>query len=349
MLDFDSCAIEKVVVHHLGNKHNQDGVIASEELCDVGEMLNHMFRTYFFSSFKNVSTFYHFTHPSGMDQHILNNVAFKIFNGGDFIAASKEILDHLYEQSEHPHVRSGDLFVARFNNVIADDEVVEAFGVFKAERKEQFLSLENDLDAVEVKIEKGLNVNKLDKGVIIFNTNTEEGYKAVTVDANNYDAIYWMDDFLSVEVLEDKHYFTKNAINLIKGFAEDIIKPNNDTREQVNMLNQSVNYFKEEESFDLDRFADQVIKEPEYVDEFKTYAKIMEEERGIKVNETFDIAPIAVKQAKKEFKSIIALDTNMQIKLDFRDPNSSNQFLERGYDQDKGMYFYKLYFNRETK
>jgi hypothetical protein len=115
------------------------------------------------------------------------------------------------------------------------------------------------------------------------------------------------------------------------------------------MLNQYVNYFKEEESFDLDRFADQVIKESEYVDEFKTYAKIMEEERGIKVNETFDIAPIAVKQAKKEFKSIIALDTNMQIKLDFRDPNSSNQFLERGYDQDKGMYFYKLYFNRETK
>ncbi len=48
MLDFDSCAIEKVVIHHVGNKHNQDGVIASEELCDVGEMLNHMFRTYFF-------------------------------------------------------------------------------------------------------------------------------------------------------------------------------------------------------------------------------------------------------------------------------------------------------------
>jgi hypothetical protein len=232
------------------------------------------------------------------------------------------------------------------------DEVIDGFGIFKAERKDQFLTVDEELspeDALEVRIQKGLSVNKLDKGVIVFNTNVEEGYKVVTVDANNYDAVYWMDDFIGAEVMKDNNYFTKNAIDLIKGFAEDVIKPNNDTREQVNMLNQSVNYLKEEEQFDLDRFADSVIKEPAYIDEFKNYAKVLEEERGIKVNENFDIAPIAVKHAKKEFKSVIHLDTNMQIKLDFRNPESSQQFLERGFDQEKGMYFYKVYFNRETK
>jgi len=351
MLDFDSCAIEKVVVHHVGNKHNLEGVKVSDQLCEVGENLNHMFRTYFFNAFKNVNTFYHFVSENGMDRHVLNNSAFKIFGGGNFIDCSKDILDHLYEQSDHPHVRSGDLFIAKFNNVIADDEVVEAIGIFKAERKERFISVDEEIneEVLQVGIQQGLNIHKLDKGVIIFDTNKEDGYKLVTIDSNNYDAVYWMDDFLSIDVFEDKHFYTKNAINLIKGFAEDVIKPNNDTKEQVNMLNQSVNYLKEEDSFDLDRFADQVIKEPAYVDEFKNYAKVLEQERGLKVNEVFEIAPIAVKQAKKEFKSVISLDTNMQIKLDFRNPESSQQFLERGFDQEKEMYFYKVYFNRETK
>ena len=55
------------------------------------------------------------------------------------------------------------------------------------------------------------------------------------------------------------------------------------------------------------------------------------------------------KQEKKKIKNIIELDTNIQIKMNFTDANSSDKFLERGYDAEKDMYFYKVYFNREKR
>jgi len=51
---------------------------------------------------------------------------------------------------------------------------------------------------------------------------------------------------------------------------------------------------------------------------------------------------------RKKFKNVINLDTNFEIKLNFTDDNSNN-FIEKGYDEDKGMYYYLVYFNEEKK
>lgn len=350
MLDFESCTIEKLIVHQVGNKQEDEGVVVSDEVFEVDEELNFLLKTYFFKAFGNVNTYYRFVDEEDLSKNRMYGITQQIFENDAFVEGSQHILDHLYDQSDHPHIKRGDLLIAKFNNVIADDEVVEAIGIFKVERKDSFLKIwESSDDGMWIDVVRGVNINKMDKGVFIFNTNAANGYKLSTVDSNNYDAVYWMDDFLGIDVNEDKNYFTKNTLEVIKGFAEDIVKPNNDTREQVNLLNQSFHYFEEEENFDMDRFAKDVIKEPAYIEEFKNYAQVMEEEKGIKVNESFDIAPVAVKAAKKGVKSVINLDTNIQIKLDFSNPDSAYQFMERGYDQEKGMYFYKVYFNRETK
>ena len=38
------------------------------------------------------------------------------------------------------------------------------------------------------------------------------------------------------------------------------------------------------------------------------------------------------KKKKKKIKNYIKLDTNIQIKLDFNNPESSQHFIEQGYD-----------------
>ena len=61
----------------------------------------------------------------------------------------------------------------------------------------------------------------------------------------------------------------------------------------------------------------------------------------------FEISDTALKTAKRKVKNLIKLDTNIQIKLDFNDPDVSKHFIEKGYDEARGMYFYKVYFNEE--
>lgn len=350
MLDFDSCIIDDFIVHRVGNKSEEEGYIASEELHELNEELNYLLKRLFFKSFKGVNHFFKFHHPSSLDLNEMNVFSREIFEGGDLVEQSQNILKHLYDQSVHPHIKSGELLIAKFSQVINDDEVFDAIGVFKIERKDEFIKFRDSLDqGLLIDIFKGVNLNKLDKGCFIFDTNQEDGYKIAVVDSNNYDTQYWMEDFLGAQVFEDKHFHTKNALDVCKQFADDVIKPNNDAIEHAAFMNESLQFFQNEEVFNMEQFAEQVIKEPEYKDEFKSFTKSFEENKGVTVNEQFDIAPVAVKEAKRKMKNVIDLDTNMQIKLDFNNPESAYNFLERGYDQSKGMYFYKVYFNREEK
>jgi hypothetical protein len=39
--------------------------------------------------------------------------------------------------------------------------------------------------------------------------------------------------------------------------------------------------------------------------------------------------------------------TNIQIKLDIDASNASKEYFEKGYDEVKKMYYYKVFFNEE--
>ena len=63
----------------------------------------------------------------------------------------------------------------------------------------------------------------------------------------------------------------------------------------------------------------------------------------------FDIANKAVSDARKKIKNVINLDTNIQIKMDFINPESAERFVEKGWDEERQMYYYLVYFNKEQK
>ena len=82
------------------------------------------------------------------------------------------------------------------------------------------------------------------------------------------------------------------------------------------------------------------------IPEFKHY-KV---ERGPKYSledvAEFDIANKAVTESRKKIRNVIQLDTNIQIKLDFINPESAQKFVEKGWDEERQMY-YLVYFNKE--
>ncbi len=127
----------------------------------------------------------------------LYEIAEKIFeNPKEIHEQSKKITTLLFEQSAHPHIKSGEVYVVYFDNMMLDNEKTTAIGIFKSELKHDFLQFQEKESILEMIIQQGINLNKLDKGALIFNKNKEEGYKILSVDSNRYDTKYWLENFL---------------------------------------------------------------------------------------------------------------------------------------------------------
>jgi hypothetical protein len=80
--------------------------------------------------------------------------------------------------------------------------------------------------------------------------------------------------------------------------------------------------------------------------EFKQHKKNYDLTQEKVVQETFDISNGAVKSMKRKMRSNIKLDTgvDIQVKPGLED---AARHIERGFDDEKGMHFYKVYFNNE--
>jgi len=89
-------------------------------------------------------------------------------------------------------------------------------------------------------------------------------------------------------------------------------------------------------------FADEGSKEI-----FQDYQKSYVQENQEEWPERFEVSKSVVKEQKRKIKNQISLDTHIQIKLNFNNPDSAERFMEKGYDDEKGMHYYKIFFNRE--
>jgi hypothetical protein len=198
-------------------------------------------------------------------------------------------------------------------------------------------------------LQDGINLNKLDKGCLIFNYKKEEGYKILTVDSNRYDARYWLEHFLSVDVFQDETFMTKKYLQFCKDFAKEVVLPAEDKKEEVLFMNRAVNHFAKNDEFEETAFLKDVINNPDLIPEFRNYKVDKGAKYSIEDVSNFPIANAAVTDVRRKLKNVIELDTNIQIKLDFINPESAEKFVEKGWDEEKQMYYYLVYFNKENK
>ena len=227
--------------------------------------------------------------------------------------------------------------------------MVDAIGIFKSEIKDDFIELDENEDHLEMILQHGINLKTLDKGCLIFNYKKEEGYKVLSIDSNRYDTRYWLEHFLSVDAFEDENFITKKYLKFCQEFAKDVVFPAEDKKEEVMFMNRAVNYFAKNDEFNEEDFLTEVLDNPDLIPEFKNYKVDKGEKWSIEDVSTFSISNSAVTDARKKIKNVINLDTNIQIKLDFINPESAEKFIEKGWDEEKQMYYYLVYFNKENK
>ncbi|MBQ0117923.1 MAG: nucleoid-associated protein [Flavobacterium sp.] len=351
MINLFSTHIDSLSIHRVGNKSRQEPIFLSNNAYPIGDEMMPLLKEFFFKPFREKEeNYYQFAHDVDLEHNDMYTFANEIFSNPTRIhEVSQKITKHLYEQSNHPHIKNGEVYVTYLTNVSIDNTPVDAIGVFKSELKSDFLQFEEKDQNLDMILQQGISLNKLDKGCIIFNYKKEEGYKILTVDSNRYDARYWTEHFLAVDVFEDENFVTKKYLKFCEDFAKEVVLPAEDKKEEVMFMNRSMNYFAKNDEFQEQNFLNEVLDNPDLISEFKNYKEDRGEKYSIEDLTNFPIANAAVSDARKKLKNTIQLDTNIQIKLDFVNSESAEKFVEKGWDEEKQMYYYLVYFNKEQK
>lgn len=351
MLNLYTAHIDSLSIHRVGNQSKNEALFLSDSPYALNDEITGLLKEYFFKPFREKEeNYFRFAHEVDVEFNELYQLATSIFEDETAIHnLSKEVAKLLYKQSNHPHIKSGELYVTLLHDIYLDNEKITAIGIFKSEMKHSFLQFEENQNQLDIIIQEGVNIHKLDKGCIIFNTNKEDGYKLLSVDSNRYDTKYWLENFLGVDALIDENFFTKKYLKFSQDFAKDVILPAEDKKEEVMFMNRAINYFAKNDEFEETAFVNEVIDNPDLIPEFKHYKIEKGPKYRIEDVSNFPIANKAVSDARKKIKNVIDLDTNIQIRMDFINPESAEKFVEKGWDEERQMYYYLVYFNKEQK
>ncbi|MBA4057181.1 MAG: hypothetical protein C0490_20885 [Marivirga sp.] len=346
MIETSQSRIEAVSVHVVGNSNRQEELKLSEDPLSIeDDLLKKLLLTYFLANF-SVPEYYNFTFSN--EDFTLNPIykfVADVFESGDsFHTNSINIAKHLYEATQHPNIKSGDLYIAHFSNVVIGNTSAEAVGIFKSENKETYLKLYKHSNSFDLNADEGVNIRKLDKGCLVLNTEAEEGYKILIVDnANKSDAQFWKNDFLHVKPFSDAFHHTHNFMNLTRQYVGDQLDEEFSVSkaDKIDLLNRSMDFFKTREQFNQNEFETEVLADVSVIESFRKFEKTFMSDKEIA--DSFEISAQAVKRQARIFKSVLKLDKNFHIYI-----HGNRELIEKGFDEVMNRHFYKIYFDQES-
>ena len=345
MITYLDAYISTNSLHFVGNKIANEGISLSKNTIVIDHKLEQNLISYFLTPFTS-EEFYQFYHESDLALNEVYTYVSKIFdNQEELYEQSKNLARHLYEQSTHPKIKGGEFYIVYFKDCILDGEKLDAVGLFKSENKDTFLKVLQENGNFNLRSEKGINIKKLDKGCLIFNKEQKNGYVVAIVDnvGKSVEARYWLEDFLHVRLRKNEYTNTQNFMTLAKNFVtQELPKEGKFSKtDQIDILNKSLDFFKDKDEFDIDDFTDEVMTEPETIEKFRQYRQRYEDETGISIDDNFPVSEAARKKQQRSFRRVIQLDKKIKIVID-----GNTQNIEQGTDT-KGK-FYKLYYTEEN-
>lgn len=358
MPSFDASSISSVAIHHVGNKTTGEGLILSQRAILPDDALQNILATFLLSSFKG-EEYYQLFDEQSLDANPIFPIARRLFDNPALLhEESCAIARLLFDATAHPNIKPGDLFVVYFKDCQLGGETLDAIGIFKSENREAFLRINRDDESwsrlqddptasadFSVDILHGISTSKLDKGALIFNSDADQGFILSVVDNTNRgaDAIYWKDDFLHVRQRQDAFFNTHQAMQLYKEFVSKELPQQFEVSkaDQADLLNKSVQFFKQNDNFEIDDFERDVLQQPEVIDSFRQYRDDFSKRNDLQLPDSFGISDGAVKQQSRSYKSVIKLDKNFHIYV-----HGDRKLIEQGEDE-KGK-FYKVYYEEES-
>lgn len=347
MIKFINVQVQQIAVHQVGNKAYDEELHFSDVLINIADdKLINIFLKYFLSPFSG-NEMYQLYNDVGIEQNEIFALASRIFNNSDdLFSQSKLIAQHLYNCSTHPKIKGGELYVSYFKDIIIDDNVTDVIGIFKSENKENYIKVDLKEPSQLVNFDEGTNINKLDKGCLIFNLDKENGYKVCIPDNLNKsnEATYWKENFLGIQPIKNEFHQTNQFLGITKQFVTKQLTEDFDVSkaDQIDFLNRSVDYFKTRNIFDKQEFEEEVFSNNSVIESFRKFDQTYRQENEVDLSDNFEISPQAVKKQARVFKSVLKLDKNFHIYI-----HGNRELIEQGTDGN-GRKYYKIYYENEA-
>ena len=338
--------IKNTIIHQVGNKYNADGVkFSSEEtyLDDISDDIVKMLE----KSFKTDELYQFYFYPMLTLNPIYTFVKNIFDDPQHYIKESQNMSRYLYEKSTHPKIKSGELWVIYLSNCCIDDIQTDAICILKSETKKTILQL-NQLDAnYEVAKHEGLGLNKIDKGCIIYNTQQEDGYVCSVIDTGSKKgekAKFWIDDFLHVRHIKNGYKKTIAVVDAIATYVNNELPKSFEVNksEQALIINNSLNEIKSNDDVTFQKVKKVAFTNTAVREDFERYLETYQVNNDILLAEDVIIEKKAIKGLNYNSITTIKLDKNFDIKV-----HGGKSLIQKGYDDDLKMSFYKLYFKQE--
>jgi hypothetical protein len=345
LITFENARIEALSVHWVGNRSIGEPIIISrapQQLID--DKVHYKLLQFFLNNFKDRLLF-EFTGNQGSEQNELKNIAGEIFDEpSNLHQKSGEIAHLLYNVSTHHWIKNGECWVAYFSNIKFGDQISDAIGIFKTELKDEFLTIKRTGDGFVISLNEGFNIKKIDKGCLIMNTPDDKEYEIQVIDNINLQdpAEYWKGKFLGIKPVNNAYLNTSNELKILKAFLEESL-PENDKLERVEKLNNSVHYLNDNDRFKLPDFGSNVFPEKELRKSYNDFRNQYKADLDVEIEDEYDIEHEVVKNPKKYVRGVIKLDKDFHIYV-----HGSRRNIVRGYDKEKGMNYYQIFFSEET-
>jgi hypothetical protein len=342
MISTKNARIEAMVAHQVGNSLREEALQLADMPLDPESYDRYQEKLlgYFFKDLPH-GTIFRFSD----DQHpVALQIQTLLEEPNALVSTSTALAKRLYDAVFHDKIKSGMFLVVRFQGVTYQDEPVPAIGLFKAETFDYFMDFKPKQGGFKLNLSKGFPIRKMDKGCVFIPDASHPSQWLGLVADRHAEARYWMEGFLGLKPVMNEAIATRQALDLVKKFSEDVLSPENDTprSEQMAFLQKSASFFETHEEFDVDVFQSEVIQAPELREAFQDYKAAYQEE--VPVMEKFKISPEAVRKEHPKFvRSVIKLDKNFHLYV-----HGNGEMIEKGFDEEKGMSYYKLFFNDES-
>ncbi|QDP99616.1 nucleoid-associated protein [Lysinibacillus fusiformis] len=334
MLEVSDSKLAQYVVHQVSDK-----LVLGEEVFSQPEvMLEAAFTQLAFNKL-DMEQQYEFFHETDIGLNEVYTYVKAIFDSeNSFLEQSKHIATHLQSASGHPHIKSGELFIGLFENCFMSTEVTKVIAIVKIDEKEMFLDVKNEQNKMIVNGIDGINVKKINNMAVIVNMGADEAPAVFMKTKKKEDVVYWQERFLKIKVADEHYHKTNLALVECKKY---ILKEENFTNtEKLGFLNKTLDYFRNEEEFQVNDYMETVFEEADPVQKDIIV-------NSVKPYETV-ISESAIAKAEKSYKRKIKLDSNIEIQVNVRDIEQVHELIEVGYDETTNRKFYKIYFQEEV-
>ncbi len=334
MVDYTNVKINKNIKHIVGNSFREEKCVqGSGELYTENHVHEKLLLRFFLSGLESNPVEYRFYHEINLSDNNVFRITNNLFdNNSDFISYSIEYMQKLHDATRHPRLQIADLFVVLFEDVIYNDEITNAVGLFKKEKTDMFYNTEDGI----ISFNKAKLANNVDWGCVILNTDRKYGYTVHLIDnlkdKNLYE--YWVENFLKVRKKRNDRYITEKTVDVIKKFTDELRG-----NEKVDFVKKSKQYFNDNNSFDKEVFVEDVVNDNA---KFNEYWQDYENTNDILLDDQFDIDKTEVKKRSRSLKPVLKLDKNFRVYV-----HGGSELMERGFDREKGKYYYKFYFEKE--